>query len=134
MKKIVSYRFIVIFLILALSILNVHSPFSFLHYENPPFLFYFLITFTIAFIYLFPTTKFIVAEKILYSFLVTCIALFFGTYITEIILAPIYGYHPNYDILEAPILLENTLFYFLTNLFSTGLFWVWLKYRKEIYS
>lgn len=134
MKNLIHYRFIIIFLILVFAVTNIPSPFSFRHYEDPPIVLYFLITIASCLIYLIPSAKFIIAEKFLYAFLVSCMALFCGTIATVVILAPIYGYDPNFDTLRAPIVLENILFYSFTDLFGIGLFWIWLKYRKEIYT
>ena len=133
MKNIIQYRFIIIFIILVFAVTNIDSPFSFRHYENPPILLYFLITVASCLLHLISSSKFIIAEKIFYAFIVSCVALFCGAFVTEIILEPIYGYEPNFETLQSPVILENILFYLFTNLFSIGLFWIWLKYRKEIY-
>lgn len=133
-KNIIKYRFILILLILFFAVINIESPFSYRHYENEPILLYFLITISNCLIYIIPSSKFIIAEKVFYAFLVSCISLVFGTGITGMILVPIYGSDPNFDTLQSPIILNNLLFYFSTNLFGIGLFWIWLKYRKEIYT
>lgn len=134
MKNLIYCRFVLIFIILIVAIMTVQSPFSFHHYEYPPILLYLLITILNALIYLILSSKLIVAEKILYAFVVSSLALFGGTIFTEIILESIYGHDVNFDTLQSPIMLQNILFYFFTNLFCITTFWIWLKYRKEIYT
>lgn len=134
MKNISHYRFVILFIIFVFAVTNIQSPFSFRHYESQPILFYFLIAIISCLIYLVPTSKFIFAEKLIYALLVSCIALFCATIVTEIILAPIYGYDPNFDTLQSPVILQNVLFYFFTHLFAIGIFRIWLKNRKEIYT
>ena len=124
MKKLAKYRFVLILVILLLAVITIQAPYSFRHYENPPIFYYFLITFTNCLLYLIPTTKFIIAEKIFYAFLVSCFSLLIGTITGEIILAPIYGYDSNFNTLQSPEILENILFYFFTTMSGIGLFWI----------
>jgi len=131
-KIIDKYRLIFIGIFLVFCSVIVESPF---HGYFPPLIFIFLSTVAVSLFYLIPTDKLILAEKIVYSFLVSVVALFGGTIITELILGTIYGYDSDfYDELRSPHILENLLFYFFTNLISIGIFSIWIKYKKNIYS
>lgn len=129
----IKYRFLLILLILVLGIIWIPSPFSYLHYENPTRFLYFLIVWSCAFIYIFPSMKFIFAEKILYTILISSIGLVIGTYVTEALLGAIYGYDDNYYQLESPPLVENITFYCFGFLISSGIFYLWQKKKSSIY-
>jgi hypothetical protein len=128
-NKIEQYKIIIIAIFLVLSSVIFESPF---HGYFPPLMLIFLLTVSFLLFYLFSTDKFILAEKIVYSFLVSIIALFGGVVITELILGAIYGYDTNfYDELKSPPILENLLFYFSTNFIGIGIFKIWMKYKNR---
>jgi hypothetical protein len=84
-------------------------------------------------IYLFPTDKFIFTEKLIYTSIISFIGLLVGGIFLEKILGLIYGYDSNWDELKSPELLDNFLFFFITNFIGIGIFATWLKYKKPIY-
>lgn len=129
----IKYRFLLILLILVSGIIWIPSPFSYLHYEYPTCFLYFLIVWSCAFIYIFPFKKFIFAEKIIYTILISSIGLVIGTYVTEVLLGAIYGYDDNYDLLESPTLVENITFYSFGILISSGIFYFWQKKKSPTY-
>lgn len=129
----IKYRYFLILLILASGIIWIPSPFSYLHYEYPTYFLYFLIVWPSVFIYIFPSKKFIFAEKIIYTILISSIGLVIGTYVTEALLGAIYGYDENYYLLESPTLVENITFYCFGFLISSGIFYLWQKKKSSIY-
>lgn len=132
-KKRIKYRLILIIVILLFSTLFIESPYHGDYYDEPPFLFYFLITLANMLIYLFPTYKFIFIEKLIYSSIISFVVLLFGGIILEKMLGFIYGYDSNWDELKSPELLDNFLFFFITNFMGIGMFAICLKYKKPTY-
>jgi len=129
----IKYRFLLILLILVSGIIWIPSPFSYLHYEYPTYFLYFLIVWSCAFIYIFPSKKFILVEKIIYTILISSIGLIIGTYATEALLKAIYGYDSNYDLLKSPTLVENITFYGFGYLISSGVFYFWQEKKSPVY-
>ena len=111
--------------------LIIESPF---HGYYPPFGMIFTAIFISLIFYLLPNEKFILAEKIVYSFLMSIVSTIIGVIATHLILGSIYGYDVNYyDELQSPEVLENLVFYFITLLTGISLFAIWLKYKNPIY-
>ena len=133
-KELIKYRFLLIFIILLLSSIFIESPFNESYYGFPPISIYFAITLINLLIYLIPKYKFIIFEKVVFSIVVSIFSLIIGMLIIEKILGLIYGYNSNYDELKSPPILNSILFCFGTNLMGIGIFSIWLKYRKPIYS
>ena len=117
MSKIIQFRFIIIVAVLLIATAVVNSPFSYRHYEYPPYLSYILIISSNCFLYLIPSSKFIIAEKVFYAFLISCLALICGTLIIESILVSIYGLDPNFDTINSPAIVENIAFYFTSQIY-----------------
>ncbi|MDR6967789.1 hypothetical protein J2X31_001801 [Flavobacterium arsenatis] len=132
-KSLIKYRILLIILVLIWCLIFVDSPYYGNNYGNPPVHIYFFVTFINLLIYLIPTDKLILAEKIFYAFLVSILTLLGGGLFVEAILGKIYGYDPFHDELLSPPLLANLLFYFVTNFSGILIFVLWLKYKKPIY-
>ena len=133
MSKIIQYRFIIIVAVLLIATAAVNSPFSYRHYKYPPYLSYILIISTNCLLYLSIFSKFIIAEKVFYAFLISCLALIFGTLINEVILVSIHGLDSNFETISSPAIVENIAFYFISQIFAFGIFGIWLKYRRWNY-
>jgi hypothetical protein len=84
-------------------------------------------------VYLIPTDKLIFTEKFIYSALISCFVLVIGGILIENILGLIYGYDSNWDELKSPELLDNALFFFITNFSGIGILAIWIKFKKPIY-
>lgn len=134
MNNIVQYRYWEIFLITIIFSLFIEAPMTFRHYEEPPFLLYFVFAFVGGLLYIIPSSKFILAEKIIYTIPIACFGLMSSCILTSLILGSIYGFDENFDTLNSPILFQNFTFYTLTNIFVIGIFYIWNKYKKEIYN
>lgn len=134
MKIFLKYRLIFIILLLIISSIFVKSPFHHNYYGEPPFLLYFLITLFNLMIYFMATDKFIVFEKFIYAIILSIIVLLFGGFFVEKSMGLIYGYDLNWDELKSPKLLDNTLFFFVTNLSGIAILSFWIKYRRPIYN
>jgi len=74
----------------------------------------YFVTVGITFLYLSSIENSIIAEKVIYSFIISLFALFASLLITERILEKIYGY--DYELFLSN-LVANLIFYFLTNIF-----------------
>lgn len=132
-ERLIKYRLFFIVILLLFCTIFTESPYDVGYYREPSYLPYFLITLMNLLIYLIPTDKLIFAEKITYSIIISFIGLIFGIGFTLAICSLMYGYDSNLDELQSPTLLENALFYFITNFSGIGIFAVWLKYKKPIY-
>ncbi len=131
--KMIKYRLFFIIILLLLCVVFIESPYHGDYYGEPPYLFYFLITFMNLLVYLIPTDKLIFTEKFIYSALISCFVLVIGGILIEKILGLIYGYDSNWDELKSPKLLDNALFFFITNLSGIGILAIWIKFKKPIY-
>jgi hypothetical protein len=128
---IIKFRLLVVAVFTVVCSIFVDSPF---HGYYLPFGLIYLLTFSGLLFFLIPTDKFIWAEKIVYTILMSVIALLTATFITHVILGSLYGYDSDfYDELKSPHLLENLVFYSSTYLVGIGLFSIWLKYKKPVY-
>lgn len=133
MKALLEYRLIIIITLLIISTVFVESPFHHYYYGEPPILLYFLITLVNLLIYLMCTDKFIFIEKFIYAAVLSIIVLLFGEFIVEKSMGLIYGYDLNWDELKSPKLLDNTLFFFVTNFIGITILRIWIKFKKPIY-
>lgn len=130
-KSIQKFRLIIITVFFVLFSLIVESPF---HGYYPPLGMIFTAIFISQLFYLLPNQKFILAEKIVYSFLMSIVAIMIGAIATHLILGSTYGYDIDYyDELKSPEVLENLVFYFITLFTGFSLFAIWSKYKNPIY-
>ncbi|MFY0481530.1 hypothetical protein ACI6PS_02910 [Flavobacterium sp. PLA-1-15] len=115
-----KFRLLIIFIFLFVWSFLVESPFQKGGMDqNMHYMIYFL-TVIIAYLFLVPQSypKFIVAEKILYSFLISIIALIIGGSGTGSLLELLYG--SDYEF-KSDAIISNLIFYFLTTFTSFGL-------------
>jgi hypothetical protein len=133
-KKLIEYRVIFVIIICLLSIRLEVPPFHVYYYSYPPILHYFLINLINLLIFLVPVDKFIFMEKVLFAGIVSIVASIFALIVVGYLMDLIYGSDSNWDELKSPELLDSTLFYVVTYLFGVGIFKIWLRYRKPIYS
>ncbi|WP_396189093.1 hypothetical protein [Flavobacterium sp.] len=132
-EKFIKYRILFIIVFLIACTFRFESPYHGDYYGEPPYGLYFLITLINLLIFLIPTEKLIFTEKFIYSMIISCFVLIGGGMLVGNILGLIYGYDSNWDELKSPELLDNALFYFVTNFSGIGIFTIWLRYRKPIY-
>ena len=85
-------------------------------------------------VYLIPTEKLIFTEKFVYSAIISCVVIICSGMFVEKILGMIYGYDSNWDELKSPAILDSALFYFIANFSGIGIFKIWLRNKKPIYS
>lgn len=134
LEKLIKYRIFLIIIVLLLSTILIEPPYHGDYYETPPYLLYFLVTLFNLLVYLFPKEKLIFGEKLIFASIISCIVLIGGGMFVEMIMGLIYGYDSNWDELKSPVLLDKVLFYFTTNFGGIGIFALWMKYKKPIYS
>lgn len=132
-SKLIKYRIFFIIVLLACCSLFLKSPFHGYYYNDPPYLFYFLITLFSLLVYLIPTDKLIFTEQIIYASIISCVVLIGTGIFLDKVMGLIYGYDSNWEELKSPPLLDNIFFYFISNFSGMGIFALWLKYRKPIY-
>jgi hypothetical protein len=130
-KKLLKYRILLIILILVLCVLFVESPYFGDYYGDPPYDFYFLVTFLNLLLYLLPTHKLLFFEKLIYAAIVSIAVLIAGLLTIESILGSIYGYDAYYGELKTAPILADSLFYFIINGTGIGIFAFWLKYKEQ---
>jgi hypothetical protein len=131
--KFIKYRIFFIVLLLAFCSIFLESPYHGDYYGEPPYLFYFLITFLNMLVYLIPTEKLIFVEKFVYAGIVSIVVLIGAGIIVDKIMGWIYGYDSNWDELKSPAILDSALFYFIANFSGIGIFKIWLRIKKPIY-
>ena len=85
-------------------------------------------------IFLVPVDKFIFVEKLVFGGIVTIVTSMLTVIVVGNVMRLIYGTDSNWDELKSPELLDSTLFYLVNYLFGVGIFKIWLRYRKPIYS
>jgi hypothetical protein len=125
-KQVFGNRVVLIFIFLLIWSFLVQSPFQkggidqYMHY-----VIFFLIT-SLSFVYLFPSEKLILAEKVLYSFILSFAGLFFGLLITSSFLEKIYGDYEMY----ASNVVSNLIFYFLSVGFTLSILFAIIKIKK----
>lgn len=132
--KILKFKLLIMLIIMTTFAVLIDAPFSFRHYENPPFIMYFAFSFITSVLYISTCRKFIFAEKIFYSVFIGILALFCSAVLGEIILGKLYGFDDNFGTLKSPLILQNFAFSLLTNIFIISIFTIWDRYRKEIYN
>ncbi|PDS25863.1 hypothetical protein B0A77_03595 [Flavobacterium branchiophilum] len=132
-NKIFKYKIYISVLLILLSVFYVPSPYHVNYYAEPSYFIYFKINFFILFINIYFTNKLILVEKILYAALISCIVLIVVGYLLEKFLGYTYGYDTNWDELKSPELLDNALFFLISNFIGMGFIAFWLKYKKPIY-
>ena len=130
-KTYIKYRLFLITIILLFCIKFVDSPYFGNYFENPPIYFYFFLTLTNVLIYLFPIEKLILAEKLIYAAIISCLTLIGAGLSIEKVFGLIYGYDSYYGELESPQTLTDALFYFVSNFTAIGIFALCLN-RKQL--
>jgi hypothetical protein len=133
-EKLIKYRVFLIIIVLLFSTILIQPPFHGDYYGIPPVHLYFLVTLFNLLVYLIPTEKLIFGEKLIYAAIISCVVLIGGGMFVGLIMRLIYGSDSNWDELKSPALLDTALFYFSSNFGGIGLFALWLKYKKPIYS
>lgn len=130
----IKYRIFFIIVLLLLCSIFYEPPYHGDYYGEPPYLFYFLITLITMLVYLIPTEKLSFTEKFVYSAIISCVVLICSRMFVDKILGMIYGYDSNWDELKSPAILDSALFYFIANFSGIGVFKIWLRNKKTIYS
>jgi hypothetical protein len=133
-RKLIEYRVIFVVIICLLSIKFEAPPFHLYYYRDPPIMHYFLINLINLLIFLVPVDKFIFVEKLVFGGIVTIVTSMLTVIVVGNVMRLIYGTDSNWDELKSPELLDSTLFYLVNYLFGVGIFKIWLRYRKPIYS
>lgn len=132
--KLIKYRIFLIIVVLLFSTILIEPPYHGDYFGTPPIHLYFFVTLFNLLVYIFPTEKLIFVEKLVFAAIVSIIVLIFGVTFVNLIMGFIYGYDSNWDELKSPALLDTALFYFTSNFGGIGIFALWLKYKKPIYS
>ena len=130
MKNILKFRLLLVSLLLFIWSFIVESPFQKGGIDSAMHYVIFFLTALIGYVFLLPYSypKFILAEKIFYSLVTSCIGLISGGFLTGSILD--FFYNGDYELKSDPVI-SNLIFYFSTNIFGLGLLSVIIKLKNR---
>ena len=132
-EEIKKYRFLLILINILIFILFVDSPFSYLHYENTPYLNYFILIFLITILFLYPSKIFNWIENFFCCILISLGSTILGQLLSEKFLGLIYGFEDADDSLKSPPFVESIFYYLLLTFIGFVSLFIISKYKKRVF-
>jgi hypothetical protein len=132
-KFVIKYRLLFIALILITWSILTPSKFQKGGIDETMYYIIFTLTFGLSFLYVLPSKDLILFEKILMPLILSFLGLLIMTEIVmDRLLETFYGYDYEFRLWDnAPRIIANLIYYFVTNFMIIGLLKIYMSYRKD---